>query len=168
MKIGTEYTNALKELAKIDKEIFAVLGRHIRERESEVAKLRASKRGFLDTVWGIPDASITDAEVPYSTATDAEVVSPYNVFRLMPLYEDIPEEFRDDSSKWCRVVSRWFSSEFDIHGPRLGLVLHAKEGINYESAIRHCKSILRSFEPKHEEKIAGVAYLASLWFEMPV
>ena len=32
-------------------------------------------------------------------------------------------------------------------------------------AIRHLKAILVSYDPKHEHKEAGVAFLLSEWFE---
>jgi hypothetical protein len=40
-----------------------------------------------------------------------------------------------------------------------------KEGIDRSVAMRHLKCIMSSWEPQHEHKTAGVAYLMSLWFE---
>ncbi len=42
--------------------------------------------------------------------------------------------------------------------------LIAVEGVNFKDAHAHIKVIPGSFEPKHEHKIAGCAYLASMWF----
>jgi hypothetical protein len=42
---------------------------------------------------------------------------------------------------------------------------HSKEGIDAEVAANHILAILRSFEPKHEHKIAAVAVLMEEWFE---
>lgn len=40
----------------------------------------------------------------------------------------------------------------------------AVNGVNFKQAHAHIKVVLGSFEPKHERKIAGCAYLASMWF----
>jgi hypothetical protein len=40
-----------------------------------------------------------------------------------------------------------------------------KEGIDPELANRHLNAILRSFEPTHEHKITGVAYLLKCWIK---
>lgn len=37
--------------------------------------------------------------------------------------------------------------------------------IGTQKVHRHISACLGSYEPKHEHKIAGVAYLLSLWFE---
>jgi hypothetical protein len=42
-----------------------------------------------------------------------------------------------------------------------------KEGIDKIKALKAITSILRSFEPKHEHKEAGAAFLLSEWFEEP-
>jgi len=36
--------------------------------------------------------------------------------------------------------------------------------IDSQLAWRHIMTCLKSFEPKHEHKMAGVGYLLSLWF----
>jgi hypothetical protein len=81
---------------------------------------------------------------------------------LLPPWEIIPEDFRDDRNdgrKWNRVVSAWFykglskDTSFDV-----------KEGIDPQIAFRHLKTVMGSFDPKHEHKTAGVAWLLSLWF----
>ena len=58
-------------------------------------------------------------------------------------------------------------------GPRNGLdvekdlppIKPIKQGISLSLALRHLGACLSSWEPKHEHKTAGVAYLMSLWFE---
>lgn len=40
-----------------------------------------------------------------------------------------------------------------------------KDGIDLTAAKRHLSACLRSYEPKQEHKMKGVAYLMSLWFE---
>lgn len=40
-----------------------------------------------------------------------------------------------------------------------------KEGVDPDKAMRHLAACMRSFEPKHEHKMAGVACLMATWFE---
>lgn len=84
--------------------------------------------------------------------------------KLLPPMSEIPEEFKRDHNPWCSVVSRWFfggltKEEVAAWAP--------KEDIDKDMALRHVKAALGSFEPKHEHKEAGCAYLLSLWFEAP-
>jgi hypothetical protein len=59
-----------------------------------------------------------------------------------------------------KSFSRWFFS-----GLPKGTVFVPHEGIDPAKAMRHLRAILGSFEPKHEHKEAGVAYLMSQWFK---
>lgn len=97
---------------------------------------------------------------------------------LLPYSEDIPEEFRGHSrTVWHDCFNHMFfgdgrdekkkhpleklaecAEEFD---PKF----HMKEGIDGETAYRHLMACMRSFEPQHQHKEAGCAYLMSLWFE---
>lgn len=82
--------------------------------------------------------------------------------KLMPDWHDIPEEIRDHwhwNQGWTGLAHTWFSSGIDVSG------LKPKEGIDKDMALRHIGTIMRSFRPKHEHKIAAAAYLFSLWFE---
>jgi hypothetical protein len=90
---------------------------------------------------------------------DAMVAFPVGVASLMPDKEDIPEDIIQGRSKWCRVTSDWF-----FCGLR-GAKWTSKEGIDQAKALRHVGAILGSWEPKHEDKEAAVAYLLSQWFE---
>lgn len=81
--------------------------------------------------------------------------------KLLPPMSDIPEEFQNDRTEWNRLVSQWFYrglKSFDCE---------PKDGIDKGKALKHISAILRSFEPKHEHKEAGCAYLLSLWFKEP-
>lgn len=80
---------------------------------------------------------------------------------LLPPYEEIPEEFKRMSSrnKWVSMVEDWF-----YYGLK-NLQLKPKEGVDINKAMKHIKAIMGSFEPKHEHKMAGCAYLLSLWFD---
>lgn len=92
--------------------------------------------------------------------SDIDVAFPGSVRNLMPEYALIPEEFKGRSGKWVEWQSDWFYSG-------LSAMPQAKEGIDLKDAMRHLKAIQGSWEPKHEHKQAAVAYLASLWLELP-
>lgn len=80
--------------------------------------------------------------------------------KLLPPWKDIPDEYKRGHTKWNSVVSRWFFS-----GLPKGTQFVAKPGINENAAKAHLRAILVSFEPKHEHKEAGCAYLLSKFFE---
>lgn len=79
--------------------------------------------------------------------------------KLLPQMADIPDEFRRNSNIWVQFQQDWFYKGL------AGASYVMKPGIPQQDAIRHLAAIQSSFEPKHEHKEAGVAYLASLWFE---
>lgn len=79
---------------------------------------------------------------------------------FLPPYKDIPDEFKQGRTEWNKVFSKWFHT-----GLPKGTQFIPKEGVNLDDAMRHVKYCMRSWEPKHEHKEAGVAYLMSLWFE---
>ena len=92
--------------------------------------------------------------------SEANLVFGGRMSELLPPIADIPGEFRRGDNEFFRVVSRWFHD-----GLPNGTEFIPKAGIDASKALRHVQAILCSFQPKHEHKIAGVAYLLSLWFE---
>jgi hypothetical protein len=82
---------------------------------------------------------------------------------LLPERREIPEDlwraWHHDSHEWCGPANRWFHEgiETDDFVP--------KEGIDAKAAWRQLGACMRSFEPSHENKIAGVAWLMSRWFD---
>lgn len=79
--------------------------------------------------------------------------------KLLPKWDEIPDEFKRYGNKWVKVVSDWFYC---------GLVKaewKPKPGIDEKNALRHVKACMGSWEPKHEHKEAGCAYLLSEFFE---
>lgn len=92
----------------------------------------------------------------------------YNFFevegRLLPFRRDVPKEFTENwyepDCKWCKIAEYWF---FNGLNPKTKFI--PKEGINLSDAIFHLRVCLNSRQPCHEDKIAGVGYLMSLWFE---
>jgi hypothetical protein len=77
----------------------------------------------------------------------------------LPKWDAIPEEFKRGNTKWNRLFNQCF-----FCGAK-GLQLVPKEGVDAKKALRVIRACMGSFEPKHEHKEAGVAYLFSLWFD---
>ena len=93
---------------------------------------------------------------------DATMVfgAPLEMDLLLPPYEKIPEEFKSKSNKWVKLFEQWF-----FNGLPKGTQFIQKPGIDQVKALRHVKTIMASYAPRHEHKTAGVAYLLSRWFE---
>lgn len=81
-----------------------------------------------------------------------------NMKKLLPEYSDIPEEFRRERSKWNKVVLDWFYCGLK------NAVWSPKEGIDEKKALQHVKAVMGSWEPSHEHKLYGCAYLLSEFF----
>lgn len=97
------------------------------------------------------------------TISEVDLAFPAKVVGvLLPRMQDIPEEFKKVPShnKWIQAFNHLF-----FKGAKEGMTLVGKKGIDAEKAYRHITACMRSFEPKHEHKEAGVAYLMSLWLE---
>ena len=84
----------------------------------------------------------------------------------LPAWELIPKEFKDRNrhTPWNDFISKWF---FVGLKPEDVSTLKPKEGIDKNKALAAIKAILASWDPKHEHKEAGAAYLMSEWFEEP-
>jgi hypothetical protein len=90
---------------------------------------------------------------------DVDLAFPATVVgTLLPLWSDIPNEFREDRTEWTALVGRWFALG-------LSFVPEVKPEFNKTDVWRHLKACMSSFEPKHEHKVAGVALLMSQWCE---
>lgn len=95
--------------------------------------------------------------MPCEDISEAQQVFPAEVVgSLLPEAEQIPSEFWDRSNKYNRLASRLFFGQVD------GLVFD-KPGVDNHVAGTHIMTCLGSYEPKHEHKEAGVAYLLYLW-----
>lgn len=80
----------------------------------------------------------------------------------LPPYTVIPEEFRRMHCPQQRFFAEWFfkglsKEEMDKWEPR--------EGVDVEKAFRLFRSIIGSYAPKHEHKMAGLAWMFSWWFQ---
>lgn len=98
---------------------------------------------------------------PIKEKSQVEMAFPTRVDDMMPEYKDIPKEFKDQNvrGKWNKVVSDWFFKGLK------NAKWKPNPGVDTEKALRHIGYILGSWEPKHEHKEAGVAFLLNEWFE---
>jgi hypothetical protein len=91
--------------------------------------------------------------------TGLEIAFGGDMKKLLPPLNEIPEEFKRGRTKWNDIVSTWF-----FRGLK-NIKCKPKEGIDEKAALQHVRAIMASWEPKHEHKEAGCAYLLSEWFE---
>jgi hypothetical protein len=84
---------------------------------------------------------------------------PASVKHLMPPFSEIREW--DMAAKWSnRLFNDWFFWGIESTD---GLV--PKEGIEKPKALRHIRTVMSSFDPKHEHKEAACAFLFDKWFD---
>jgi hypothetical protein len=89
--------------------------------------------------------------------TNADIAfGPKSIREFLPAYDSLPDDFKRMNNEYCDFVSNWFYSGLKSK-PK------SKDGIDLNKALGHLKTVLMSFEPKHEHKIAGAAWLASKW-----
>lgn len=86
-------------------------------------------------------ASITDAEMAFST------------MRLLPSWDEIPEEFRRGNIYTKLAESIFFGRELPV------CEIMMNPGFAPESLNRAVRAHLQSWAPKHEHKIAGVGFM---------
>ncbi|KPV60736.1 hypothetical protein QJ48_04215 [Paenibacillus sp. A3] len=91
--------------------------------------------------------------------SDVQLAFGGDMKKLLPPMSDIPREFQDGHTKWNDLVGKWFLRGLNK------LNVTPRAGVDGKKALRHIKAILGSWEPKHEHKEAGCAYLMSLFFE---
>lgn len=91
--------------------------------------------------------------------SDVDLAFPAKVIELglLPKWDNIPEEFKDPNNEWNLLASKIFC---------LGSKpLRFKEGVDRLKAMRHLLACLKSFQPQHEHKTAGVGWLLSHWMD---
>ena len=94
---------------------------------------------------------------PIKKMTKADILFPTKTMEMMPAYKDIPEDF-PNRAKYARAITLWFFQGAD------GMKFTPREGVNEMEALAHIACIINSFEPKHEHKVAGCAWLLNEWF----
>jgi hypothetical protein len=91
--------------------------------------------------------------------SDVELAFGGRMEKLLPEYNEIPQEFKNGNTKWNKVVTDWF------YGGLKNCRWMPKKGVDTAKAVRHIGAIMGSFEPSHEHKMAGCAYLLSSFFK---
>lgn len=99
----------------------------------------------------IPIPEMTNLDVAFSNAEH------------LPPMKDIPDEFKRNNNAFAGIVSKWFFNGLDSF-ESVGLT--PKKGVEKGKAIAALKAIIGSYEPQHEHKTAGVAFLMSEWFDL--
>lgn len=104
---------------------------------------------------------MTDWNKPHDV-TDIDIAFAARGPELTPDYAEVPDRFKNGATAEEQFVNHWFFrgnpfEAFNLYGP--------VEGVDGDKAIRHLKVVLGTFGTKHEHKIAGAAYLVSLWFD---
>lgn len=97
-------------------------------------------------------ASVSDLELAFSTE------------RLLPCWEDIPEDFKKDNP-----YSQLAEAIFDGRAlPALEMeFLEGFEGDGVPQSLNKCvRAHLQSFGPKHQHKIAGVGFMMAQVFRL--
>lgn len=96
---------------------------------------------------------------PFAIAFPATVIG-----EILPPLEDIPTEFRNIYNEWCKIASKIFYEGMLISKSTIIRKPHITDEIISDcwGQLAACSA---SYEPKHEHKISGMAYLLSLWFE---
>jgi hypothetical protein len=92
-------------------------------------------------------AETSDAEIAFGSCT-------------IPPISDVPEPFRSDyySNEWCKIAEGLFYAGGDVSE------WVAIDGVDRDAAIAHFRSVLGSWEPKHEHKMAICGWMLSMWF----
>ena len=97
-----------------------------------------------------------------NTITDVEIA--FGTTKLLPPFDAVPDEFKRGND-YTKLLDRLFADQ----PPPEGEIVF-REGFDDADAPallnRVVRAHLRSFEPKHEHKIAGLGYLISLACEV--
>lgn len=89
----------------------------------------------------------------------------FGEIKHLPKWEEIPEQFkRYNATFWNKFITQWFFGGVSKNAVDM---LSPKPEVDKAKALKAVASILSSFDPKHEHKEAGAAYLMSEWFEEP-
>ncbi|WP_210499117.1 hypothetical protein [Vibrio crassostreae] len=98
-------------------------------------------------------ASIKDTEMVWGTT------------RLLPTMEQIPTDYPKQEG-FKKFVGAMFSDHYQRTSNESESIPCVREGFNNEHIDRCLVAHLKSYDPKHQHKIAGVAYMLSLMTEM--
>jgi hypothetical protein len=85
-----------------------------------------------------------------------DVDSAFSNAKHLPKYDKVPERFKSTYDPYVKFISTWFfngKTKAEIES------LISKEGVDKNKALRAIAACLKSWEPKHEHKEAGCAYM---------
>jgi hypothetical protein len=94
----------------------------------------------------------------FDSITDAEKA--FGTMRLLAEEIDIPEEFLQGNDYTALTEALYHG------GPVPNFSVRIKDGFRRESLSRAIRAHLKSFEPSHKHKIAGVAFMISMAAEV--
>lgn len=106
--------------------------------------------------------SATHLPPPYEpiVVDDTDMVFGGRVRPLMPKMEDIPEQYKKRGGPYDDLVTAWF------YGGLKQIIPKRRDGgLSTDVMLRHIRTILVSFQPKHEHKTAAIRFLLDTWFE---
>ena len=78
---------------------------------------------------------------------------------LLPLWDDISDKYKDERHPLQEIASRWFFEGAHEY------VFTPREGVDANKALRMIAACMGSYEPKHQHKMAGIAYMLDEFFE---
>lgn len=94
---------------------------------------------------------------------DVMLAFPANVCKEhLPSMAEIPEEFKDSQHPAVILVENLVCGRY--RGMQVSF--KPREGLEAKRVWRHILVCLRSFEPRHERKIAGAAFLVNEWIDV--
>lgn len=132
------------------------------DRANAPTTILATRLGSLRNRMALRPIAFLKGEIMFQVKeiSDMEAAFPADVKRLMPKWEEIPEEFKKfGGTPWNAIFNEWFYSGLK------DMKAVPKPGVDRNKALRHILTIMRSYEPKHEHKEAAVSFLMSEWFE---
>lgn len=113
--------------------------------------------------------------IPYPLSLMLNFMKPIPVDRLTEIFavnvKPLMPDFTTDQARryrenWHHGESWGFKLFNDMFYKGLTkLRMIPRPGIDPQIASTHIRCIMRSFEPKHEDKVSACAYLFELWFE---
>ena len=90
---------------------------------------------------------VTDAEFAFGTTSH------------LPKMEDIPKEFKEETSKWNTLFDKMF------YGNTKDVDMIPKAGVDPHLALRFITAHMKSFDPQHEHKRAACSFMFSQYFD---
>ena len=99
-------------------------------------------------------------QYPKKISKGDSLFGPKDVGEYLPPMNEIPEEFKKWYHPIVKLISKWF-----YEGLPFGTEFIPRDGVDVKLAINHISACMRSWDPPHEHKEAGCAYLLSTFFK---